>query len=50
VEIADPTLMAIVIEKAIDHLSKHAVAGSDPGLCVATEKEPYMSDLMEFGH
>ena len=41
--------MASVIEKAIDHLSKHAVAGSDPGLCVVAETDPYLSDLMEFG-
>jgi tRNA(Ile2) C34 agmatinyltransferase TiaS len=49
-EIADPALMPIVIEKAIDHLSRYAVAGSDPGLCVVAETEPCMSDLMDFGN
>ncbi len=49
-EIADPALMDIVIEKAIHHISKYAVAGSDPGLCVVAETDPCMVDLTEFGH
>ena len=48
-EISDPALKQIVIERAVQHLDRHAAEGSDPGLCVATETDPCIPDLMTFG-
>jgi tRNA(Ile2) C34 agmatinyltransferase TiaS len=49
-KIPDPALLPVVIGKAVDHLTRHAALGSDPGLCIAAETDPCMSDLMSFGH
>ncbi|MGD9975433.1 MAG: hypothetical protein AB7S77_20415 [Desulfatirhabdiaceae bacterium] len=43
-------MLQIVIEKAIEHISRNAAEGSDPGLCVVAETDSGLSDLMEFGH
>jgi len=45
-----PDLLDEVIAKAVNHLAHYAVAGSDPGLCVVSEFEPSIRDLIEFGH
>jgi hypothetical protein len=49
VEMADPDLLDPAIESAANHLKKHFVAGSDPGLCVATEFDKSLNRLGEFG-
>ena len=49
-EFADPDLVDQAIESAANHLKKHFVSGSDPGLCVATEFDTSLSRLIEFGH
>jgi len=36
-------------DRAEQHLERHAVAGSDPGLCLAAEGSPGLAGLMEFG-
>jgi hypothetical protein len=49
-EISDPDLLKTVIEKATDHITRHAAEGSDPGLCVISENDSCIPDLIEFGH
>jgi hypothetical protein len=49
-EFADPDLLDQAIESAANHLKKHFLAGSDPGLCVATEFDKTLHHLIEFGH
>jgi tRNA(Ile2) C34 agmatinyltransferase TiaS len=48
-EMADPDLLDQAIESAANHLKKHFVTGSDPGLCVATEFDKSLNRLIEFG-
>jgi hypothetical protein len=50
VEIPDPDLLQIVIEKATHHLSKYVAQGSDPGLCVVSETDSCIPNLITFGH
>jgi len=50
VDAPDAGVVDTLIERAIAHLEKHALEGSDPGLCVATEDSPAIPLLMEFGH
>ncbi|MEZ4525436.1 MAG: hypothetical protein R2941_05885 [Desulfobacterales bacterium] len=38
-----------LIDRAARHVENHALEGSDPGLCVAGEGHPGLSELMEFG-
>lgn len=38
-----------LIQAAIAHLERHAIEGSDPGLCVVAEGNPRLTDLMRFG-
>jgi len=39
----------IIVERAAAHLERHALEGSDPGLCVAAEGDSAITRLMEFG-
>jgi len=50
VDAPDAGVVDTLIERAIAHLEKHALEGSDPGVCVATEDNPAIPLLMEFGH
>ena len=50
VEVAAPNLLNEVIEKAVNHLKRYAMDGSDPGLCVATEFDSSIESLINFGH
>jgi len=36
-------------DRAEQHLERHAAAGSDPGLCIATEGAPGLAGLRDFG-
>jgi len=38
-----------VISKAVDHIKKHFISGSDPGLCVASEDNRALPGLIVFG-
>jgi hypothetical protein len=49
VDMPDSGLLTSVIEAAVDHLERHALTGSDPGLCVACEDDPGLLRLMAFG-
>jgi hypothetical protein len=39
----------LIIERAIEHLERHALEGSDPGLCVVAEDDPALGRLIDFG-
>jgi len=45
----DASLKDDLLEKAVQHLSRWSVQGSDPGLCIACEGDNGLSGLMDFG-
>lgn len=49
VETPDFSFREVLIELAIKHIKKHFILGSDPGLCVASELDPELSVLKDFG-
>jgi hypothetical protein len=49
-EMPEPALLDAAIEKAVKHLKRYAMEGSDPGLCVAAEFDSSIESLIEFGH
>ena len=44
-----PEHLPVLAERAAAHLERHALEGSDPGLCIAAEGDPAIARLMEFG-
>ena len=38
-----------IIDRAVRHLQAHYLEGSDPGICMACEGDPGLSELMNFG-
>jgi len=49
VDAADPSLKGLIVDLAVEHLERHSLEGSDPGLCVTSEGEAGLDRLMEFG-
>lgn len=49
VEISDSVLIEPLIERAVKHVQRHSLEGSDPGLCVASEDHFALNGLMRFG-
>lgn len=49
VDISSPSRGEILISRAVDHIEKTAVKGSDPGLCFVREGDPAIASLMAFG-
>jgi len=49
-EMPEPSLLKDAIERAVNHITLHALEGSDPGLCVATELDSAVDRLVDFGH
>jgi len=49
VEAPDLSVMDDLIFRAVDHIEGHYIPGSDPGLCVAYEDSPVLSELIPFG-
>jgi hypothetical protein len=49
VEAPDASYMDELITKAIDHVRRHFIPGSDPGLCVVAEGHPALPRLIQFG-
>ncbi|HBA52881.1 MAG: hypothetical protein GXY80_08500 [Syntrophorhabdus aromaticivorans] len=49
VDCEDPLPLKLLIERAVSHIERHSLPGSDPGLCVATESDRCLSDLTCFG-
>jgi tRNA(Ile2) C34 agmatinyltransferase TiaS len=46
----DASLVETLTEKAIIHLQKYALDGSDPGICIACNSHNDLSRLIAFGH
>ena len=49
-DMPDPGILNQAIENAVNHIDEYAQNGSDPGLCVATEFDPNIADLVDFGY
>lgn len=49
IDAPDPACMPQVIEKAVSHVERFALQGSDPGVCVACEGDPSLLRLIAFG-
>jgi hypothetical protein len=41
--------LELLIERAVVHIERHFMDGSDPGLCVCPEGHPAIANLMDFG-
>jgi hypothetical protein len=48
VDMPDVALLDGLISKAVDHIERFSLDGSDPGLCVAREGDPDLPRLMAF--
>ncbi|BBO92768.1 hypothetical protein [Desulfosarcina ovata] len=48
-DVAEPGIVDALIDLAADHIREHFMVGSDPGLCVVTEKNGHLDKLMDFG-
>lgn len=49
IDFPDPVMKDYLLSLAIDHIEHQAVAGSDPGLCLACEDSPALAGLSAFG-
>ena len=49
VDCPNSLLMDDLISKAVHHIERHFIHGSDPGLCVASEDNPGLLRLIDFG-
>ena len=49
VDMPDNVLLNDLTEKAIAHVARHSLIGSDPGVCVASNGETDLSVLVDFG-
>ena len=49
VECSDSSLAGDLISRAVHHIERHFIHGSDPGLCVASEDNLALSKLIHFG-
>jgi hypothetical protein len=48
IETPDLSLMDELISRAVNHIERHFIPGSDPGLCVASEDNPALPKLIHF--
>ena len=49
VEAPNMDIMNELLARAIDHIERHSLPGSDPGLCLSHEGHPSLSELIHFG-
>jgi len=49
VEAPDSSFKEKLLSKAVHHIERHFITGSDPGLCLACEGEPALARLIPFG-
>ena len=49
VDMPDLSLLPALVERAARHLERHALDGSDPGLCVIGEGDAALPNLLAFG-
>jgi tRNA(Ile2) C34 agmatinyltransferase TiaS len=50
VDVPGVAVLDEIIGRAVEHVHRHALDGSDPGLCVAFENGRSLTSLIEFGH
>jgi hypothetical protein len=48
VECSNSLLMDDLISRAVHHIERHFIHGSDPGLCIVSEGNPALSELIHF--
>ena len=49
IETPDASIVEELISRAVKHIERHFISGSDPGLCVASEDNPALPKLIHFG-
>lgn len=49
VDCEDRSVIADLIQRAVSHIERFSIPGSDPGLCVATDMDSCLAELMRFG-
>jgi tRNA(Ile2) C34 agmatinyltransferase TiaS len=49
VDAPDASWVALMTARAIEHVKRHSLEGSDPGLCVASESDAALPRLIAFG-
>jgi tRNA(Ile2) C34 agmatinyltransferase TiaS len=49
VDAPDASWVTLITTRAIEHLKRYSLEGSDPGLCVAWEENGSLADLIAFG-
>jgi hypothetical protein len=49
VDMLERSMLAVIIDRAVEHIQSHALQGSDPGVCVASSDHLALRDLMHFG-
>ena len=49
IDLPDPSLMSELISRAVDHIEQESTEGSDPGLCIARDNDPALSQLSSLG-
>jgi len=49
VQCSNSFLMDDLISRAVHHIERHFIHGSDPGLCIASEDNPALFKLIDFG-
>ena len=49
IDAPDPSFFELLTAKAIAHIRRHSLEGSDPGVCVASNGNGRLQRLMEFG-
>jgi len=48
-DIPDPSLVETLLGRAVEHITREALPGSDPGLCLVPEGHHALPGLMDFG-
>jgi hypothetical protein len=49
IDISDPAMKDVLISMAADHIEGSSAEGSDPGLCIASEEDSAIAELISFG-
>jgi hypothetical protein len=49
IETPDTSSVEELISRAVNHIERHFIPGSDPGLCVVSEDNPALPKLIHFG-
>ncbi len=49
IDAPDASLVSKLVSRAVQHIEKHSIPGSDPGLCLSSESNSDLSQLIAFG-